>query len=222
MISPNAGKVLLGADGSPLRGASGKIVIADNLYPMVPIQQQLLFNRGIELAIMPDNAVVDIWDEAWNEVEYWGQPGIYFGPWDDPTDSSAWQVALQTTFTIGEGITDYIDWPRVKKLTQRIIVTTTNGPEILRVTTSQDNASLPTGFTIRDDWTLVADLYGGNPSATLTLEWVIDGVKPDSIEFAVAYTNADTNVYSFVSGTVRGSALDSHADPVRVVYNLAT
>jgi hypothetical protein len=33
MISPNAGKVLLGADGNPLRGAAGGIVLADNLYP---------------------------------------------------------------------------------------------------------------------------------------------------------------------------------------------
>jgi len=33
MISPNAGNVLLGADGSPLMGADGKIVLADNLYP---------------------------------------------------------------------------------------------------------------------------------------------------------------------------------------------
>ena len=31
--STNAGKVMLGADGCPLRGHDGKIVLADNLYP---------------------------------------------------------------------------------------------------------------------------------------------------------------------------------------------
>ena len=203
------GKVVIGTDGKFLRSPDGEIVLADNLYPMVPIQQQHLFNRYIGGVERPDYAATKIWDEAWSEVSNYQTPMVYWWSFSTPNYSSARQVARQTTFEIGEGITDYIDWPRVKKLTQRLVVGNSSYP-LLRVTTAMDSASIPTGFAIRDSWTFVANT-GYTLGTIITLEWVIDGVKPTSVEFAVAY-EADTS-----NPSAGGSAT---ADPVRVVYNL--
>ena len=205
------GKVLRSTNGSFLRSPDGKIVLADDLYPMVPIQQVLFFDRYTGQIYPPDYATAEVWDLDWVERSTSNSAMLNWWDFIPPNYSTARQVAQQTTFDIGEGITDYIDWPRVKKLTQRLVVGNSSYP-LVRVTSAINTGTLPSGFTIRDSWTFVANT-GFTRGTIVTVEWVIDGVKPTSVEFAMAY-EAQTGNY-FAGANVS-------ADPVRVVYNLAS
>jgi len=210
MISPNAGKVLLNADGNPLLGAAGKIVLADNLYPMVPIQQPYYFYRVTGQIYLPDYAAPLIWTLPWSSASGASQPSLSWWAYTTPNYSFARQTVVQTSFEDS----DNIDWPRVKKITQVVRTFNINGSyaPTLRITKAINIDSVPSGYGVRDDWTLVQDLgYSGN--VDIKIEWIIDGVKPDNIAYAVAYTAEGNFPYDALGGNTRY--------PARVVYNLA-
>jgi hypothetical protein len=213
MISPNNGKVLLGADGNPLRGASGKIVLADNLYPMVPTQQNLYYIRSLEYPPFDRTcASSNVWNEAWSSsssVPFGYYRGYYAG-------SKAVHGVHQITF---EG--NNIDWPRVKSL--NTIVHWDCGvyyPNFVRIrlTCSKDNASMPSGKTIKNDWPTMAnhDAFGAAPR-NVKINWEINGVEPDSVEIGVMF-DLETCPFGF---STTFNLTYSHPNPVRVVYNLA-
>ena len=217
MISPNAGKVLLGADGSPLRGADGKIVLADNLYPMVPTQTTSCYLRESYIAALPPPcAAADVWTAAWSENNGNLPSGhcVY-----SMGSRSTWvrQAIIQTSTSEGA-----IDWSRVKKLTQTIRYAHLNytAGYAARITSSKNNSTLPTDTSIRDSWDLCAAIPANTnityPGTPLNLQWIIDGVRPDSVEFSMSY---DTDVCAIP--TVSTNLIFWEINPVRVVYNLA-
>jgi hypothetical protein len=215
MISPNNGKVLLGADGNPLLGAAGKIVLADALYPMVPLQSTTAYRRHVYIASAPPPcAAEDVWDAAWYAHSTWN---IGYCDYDISVYGTYVHQALIQTLIDPDST---IDWPRVKKLTQQIRYAHLNyvAGYSARITASQDNATLPEDASIRDSWSLGAAISSEitYPGTTLTLQWIIDGVRPDSVEFAIMF---DTDVCA--SPTVATNISIYDISPVRVVYNLA-
>jgi hypothetical protein len=214
MSSPNAGKVLLGADGNLLLGAAGKVVLADDLYPMVPTQQDLYFYRTTGKIYLPDYAAPLVWALPWSSASGANAPSITWWAFSTPNYSGATQTVCQTTFDIAEGDTDPIDWPRVKKITQVVRTFNINGSyaPTLRITKAINISSVPDSYGIRDDWTLVQDLGYQGSYVDIKIEWVIDGVKPDNIAYALAYTAEGNIPYNANGGNTRY--------PVRVVYNL--
>jgi hypothetical protein len=204
------GKVLIGTDGKLLRSPDGEIVIADNLYPMVPIQQPYYFRRVTGRIYLPDYAAPLIWTLPWSSISGVASPSVSWWSFTTPNYSYASQAVVQTTFEDS----DNIDWPRVKKITQ--IVRTSNVwssySTDLRISKVINISSVPGSYGIRDDWALVGDLGYRDSYIDIKMEWVIDGVKPDNIAYALAYTVDGNNPYN---------ASGSHFRyPARVVYNL--
>jgi hypothetical protein len=216
MISPNAGKVLLGADGNPLLGAAGKIVLADSLYPMVPTQTLVKYKREVYVdGLPPPCAAEDVWTSSWITNSSWA-----FGHcWYDMSKYGTLvrQAIIQTSLSEGA-----IDWSRVKKLTQTIRYYHLNytAGYAARITSSKNNSTLPEDTSIRDSWELCATIPANtqitSPGLTLELQWIIDGVRPDSVEFSISY---DTDVCA--SSTIATNIFVGVIQPVRVVYNLA-
>ena len=196
----SAGKVMLGPGGNPLLSADGKIVLADDLYPMVPTQSYIWGYRG--------GTVPGQWDADWETYELGFEPSAnyYFGTGADHTAIS---------IPIG---TNTIDWARVKKITWKIDAIYFDIPAGLtvKVTKSKNNSTFPAGKAIRDDWDTVAT-YTEFTEGPLTIEWDIDGVEPTSLEFALMFTD-DVGV-----SEGEGLALTTNLNPqARIVYNLAT
>ena len=206
----DAGKVLVDANGDFILGVGG-VVLADDTYPMVPTQQAQYYYRSTGNVFQPDYAARVIWTQTW--APYPSSIGV--GLFSQSNYTLARQSVVQVKFDIAEGETDPIDWPRVKKLTQVIYTSNNNSSydEVLRVSSAMNISSIPGNYGIRDDWTLVQDLGGGSFFA-VKIEWVIDGVKPDNVAYAFAYTAEDDLPFTCTSGQFRF--------PVRVVYNLAT
>jgi hypothetical protein len=214
----SAGKVMLGTDGNPLLSADGKIVLADDLYPMVPTQQSDIYYRE---SSREDNvcSATEVWSVDWS-TPWEGFGSASYRMSDTWTITS--QSVLQTKFAGNS-----IDWARVKKLTQSIYIFAYNYGETVwygRLTASKNNDVIPVGYTIRDTWdtkfTYVSD---GVPASTIfqgwvTVEWEINGVEPDSVECAVMLDDT-TCSSSFFAGRIDSSVFG--AGPIRVVYNLA-
>jgi hypothetical protein len=212
----DAGKVLIGADGSLLRSPDGKVLIADALYPMVPLQSTTAYRRhGYVASAPPPCAAEDVWDAAWYAHSTWTTGYCRYSMSDYST--YVHQALIQTLIDPDSTI----DWPRVKKLTQQIRYAHLNyvSGYSARITSSQDNSTLPEDTSISDSWSLGAAISSEitYPGTTLTLQWIIDGVRPDSVEFAIMF---DTDVCASPTVDINIALYD--ISPVRVVYNLAT
>jgi hypothetical protein len=211
------GKVLRSTNGSFLRSPDGKIVLADDLYPMVPTQQSVIYYRESNR-----------YDSVCAATEVWGVDWSILVPGSLKTfasknyrSSSTWtttaQSLLQTKF-----VGNNIDWPRVKKLTQRIFIYAYDFSGSVgsgRVTVSQDNDVLPVSDAIRDTWDTQFAYSSSGFQGWVTVEWEINGVEPDSVECAVMFDNATCATSNYAG------RIDSNQNvpgPVRVVYNLAS
>ena len=210
MISPNAGKVLLGADGNPLLGAAGKIVLADSLYPMVPTQTVNQYSRTINTSGCPSS---EIWSVSWAPRTV--------TPWIFTEKSRFYNGGVEETQCIQQFILENdsaIDWLRVKKLTcsgvtYRYSAYVTWVP---RITKSKNNSSFSADQAIRNSWDAVSNVPPG--VYPLSVEWVIDGVKPDSLEVALFFNEITCGN---IDRTYRYDGPSAYLQPVRVVYNLA-
>ncbi len=205
---------MLGTDGNPLLSANGNIVLADDLYPMVPTQQVVGYTRVAEL-VKPECAAVAIWDAVWGDAGV-GYALTEYNAVDD--NSYASQGVMQVTFD-----NNSIDWSRVRKLT--LVVSLSggfSGGTSGRITVSKNNVTPPTGKTIRDTWeTLFSFAESFNPILR-TLEWEINGVQPDSLEVAVCIDDDTCPSEDKSAALVASIQRPFTLEPVRIVYNLAT
>jgi hypothetical protein len=208
----SAGKVMLGTDGNPLLSADGKIVLADDLYPMTSG-----LGTSNEFARYKENssgcALTDIWSRSFGDPIGWGAAfsGVSGGT------SAAYHYVMQ--YILPEGS---VDWARVKKIKVPVSLSWSSfddPPATMRITSSKNNSTIPSNTDIRDVWDVAADfseLWEG--SREIEVEWIIDGVKPDSIEIAMMPI-ADTCA---VSGYSFLGLADYVPHLLRIVYNLAT
>ena len=217
----SAGKVMLGTDGNPLRSADGKIVLADDLYPMVPVFTVQRFYR----AFLYDEGVCpasEIWEMVWNNAIDADYDGAYLSV-DSTANGFCWQNVTQ--ITIGANT---IDWARVKgvycdrTLLDMSVAGDTAGWN-LKTTTAKNTGTIPTGTTIRDSWDVSNTIDMNTPVATTRVKWDIDGVEPTTLEFAEFI---DISTCGQVGGAFYlvyspSEAPYSNAQP-RLIYNLAT
>ena len=205
----SAGKVMLGTDGNPLRSADGKIVLADDLYPMVPTQQVVGYGRTVLGS--SGCAASSIWSTAWGELTTF-VAGYYLKitPY-----TYAWQSGIQIKFN-----GNAIDWARVKKITLSVTpFISFDTAEVMagRITKSMNNSEFPAGTVIRDDWETV---YTTSDTGPLLIEWDVNGVEPTSLEVAVCLDGDTCPVFG---KTIFALNDDGGSGPsVRIVYNLAT
>ncbi len=215
----SAGKVMLGTDGNPLRSADGKIVLADDLYPMVPNHTVTRYSRLVEY----DDGVCsasDIWGRSWFVDDGTNSTiGGFFGAdlrVDDATNGYCWQGVTQ--ITIG---TNAIDWARVKSI--KVKVDWAWFPDLkkagwdCKVTRAMNTGSLPEDTSIRDSWTAVQTFTSATADGTLYVEFPINGVEPTSLEIAFFIdisTCGDTGEVLFYH--------TSGPQSPRLIYNLAT
>jgi hypothetical protein len=202
----SAGKVMMGTDGNPLLSADGKIVLADDLYPMVP---NLSFRSFWRESTISGQWTAD-WESEDGEASIWSM--YYTG---DGADTARNMVY---SFMIGS---NSIDWARVAKMVFRIDAVGYNwwtSGLITKITNSKDNSTMPSGRAIRDDWNLVAT-YTDDVVSSLDVVWDISGVEPSSLEFAVSMEAEPETApvwaefFTFNWGW---------APKPRIVYNLAT
>ena len=204
---------MLGTDGNPLRSADGKIVLADELYPVR--QTWNLQEYGRYKYNASGCALTDIWSlDFGTPTPFFA--GALYGVY--PSYSEAFHYVMQYSTTED----DYIDWARVKKIKLPILLswsdTSDLSPPNFRVTRSTNNSTIPSGTTIRDSWSLVSDFNqtweGGQETV---IEWDVNGIKPDSIEIAIMPTadTCATNGYNLIG-------LFDYPGPIQIVYNLAT
>ena len=201
-----AGQIMRGTTGLHVRSTAGMIVRADDLYPMVPTQQLLYWYRQASVD-EPGCASADVWSNSWLLTTLAWSANVRRTSYSSPATTYARQHVRQTTFD-GES---NVDWTRVKKITKRLDARRAGSNYSCRVTQSINCGSIPGGSTIRDDW----DLVIRNPYQYITLEWVIDGVKPASVEYAVCFETESCAWYDY-NDTL--SIFDE--GPIRVVYNL--
>jgi hypothetical protein len=215
------GKVLRSTNGSFLRSPDGKIVLADDLYPMVPTQQGAGYNRGAGYYPYQEGcASSDVWSVGWSsDGEYPNRYPAQFFNRPSTGSRGSYQTIRQTKF-----VDNTIDWSRVEKCTQLIYIWAYSwqGTVTARITTSKNNSTLPTGTTIRDTWTTARTFTANEsqPSAyNILLEWSIDGVEPTSLEYAAMF-DPDTCPTGTQTGVFDNQ--QNYPKPVRVVYNLAS
>ncbi len=199
----SAGKVMLGTDGNPLLSADGKIVLADDLYPMVPTQQVVKYLRQAE---GPPCAATAVWGVEWSVVDLPVMLANYFAY--ENGYSLARQMVLQVKF---DG--NSIDWPRVKKITVAIGLNHSRDEYAapVRVTKAMNTGTLPTDKTIRDTWETVFT----NVDTGGLVEWIVDGVEPESLEIAYMCDLDTCPLDLYLDGYLSNN-------PFRIVYNLAT
>jgi hypothetical protein len=115
-MSANAGKVMLGADGYVLRGHDGKIVLADNLYPMHAAYTASASYRKAQTYLGGTIAQNPIWGATWESSGADGAGSQVVtrmsresvgGP-IDASSWNSWQRATKYTMT-------GIEWNRVNK-----------------------------------------------------------------------------------------------------------
>jgi hypothetical protein len=214
----DANKAMIDASGRLIRGATHPYVIADDLYPMVPTQQDAFYGREKYTYPVVSCCLSDIWDVAWADpvesLDYYATCYNTYFPIPGAWYSGARQNVVSTTFTGSE-----IDWARVKKLTRTIVVSAGNfiGSAAARFTVSKNNSTPPTGKTIRDTWGTLFSYTADQDIHYKTLEWDINGVEPDSVEAALCFDND-----ACPSEDIRGDVGVLFFEPVRIVYNLAT
>jgi len=203
----DAGKVLVGTDGNPLLSADGKIMIADNLYPIVPTQQRVSWWR--DLLSYSSCAAYDVWATDWTS----NPNNSLYASYQNNTGTFTVSIQMLYQFKFaGSGI----DWTRVKKLTLPINLLLTGDAQNGRITKSINNTSLPSGKTVRDSWDTV---FTTADTGEHIVEWEINGVEPTSLEIAIMFDGE--------SCTLSGASLfelntGSGTPDIRIVYNLAT
>ena len=208
----DAGKSMIDASGRLIRGATHPYVLADDLYPMVPTQDVLIYMRNT--GISGSCAATSVWGQAW--TSYGGDPGYYMYIFTVRYNNGQTQVQqLCEQITLGE---DSIEWTRVKKLYTTIHHSKYGGSTVFdsRITKSKNTETLPSLKVIRDDWDVVA-LITEHGDSEYRVEWDVNGVKPTSLEIAFMF-DQDT----CPTGGMYGAGSNYSRDAIRVIYNLAT
>jgi hypothetical protein len=213
----DAGKVLIDANGDFIRGVGG-VVLADDLYPMVPNHTVKRYSRKV----VNDDAVCpasEIWSKSWFEDDGTDPDiGIYFGGYLNVIDSThgfCFQGVIQ--ITIAENT---IEWTRVKSIKVQVdwewFLTLKKAGWDCKVTRAMNTGAIPANTNIRDTWTLVETLTSAADDGTFYMEFPTNGVEPTSLEIAF--------FIDISSCSATGEALcfvyEQHAP--RIIYNLAT
>lgn len=215
----DAGKVLIGTDGNPLLSADGKIVLADDTYPIKAMLKQAAYTSYDRfLAVSsPACASSDIWSNSWDLISSFGH--IYFYYTEDGADS----LVEQSVSIIS--LAEYtIDWARVKRVEVSFLL---QEPAVIptgltvRVTTSKGVTSAPSGTDIRDTWTLLSDYTLTAPSE-IVVKWDTNGVDPGELAVAMMVT-ADTCAIGS-QAVYANYYVNNGTTPffARLIYNLAT
>jgi hypothetical protein len=217
----DAGKVLIGTDGNPLRSADGKIVLADDLYPMtVSIDSVDFFWRAVYNATTSCPAT-DAWSLSWVSTPEGGAYGAY-ADITGALSGTYWQAVAKITLAPNS-----IDWARVKKIQLPMEFQwgaragDTDGWEA-KITTAADAGTIPSGYGVLDSWYLSNTFAVGDPSSweEKKIEWEINGVEPTYLFFA-SFIDIDT------CGQIGKARFDvqepsSTWSAPRLIYNLAT
>jgi hypothetical protein len=216
----SAGKVMLGTDGNPLRSADGKIVLADDLYPMwlnPSLATHGRYNIGYDEVLTCPAA--DVWNELWA-----GQ-GVdaNFGMGAYGTGEYSWvqQHGIILTFSDSG-----VDWSRTKAVKIGLDIATGNFPAgmTLRITASKNitDGVMPAGKSVRDDWTTIKT-YTSTTEESFSFTIDTNGTQPDTVGIAAVW-DVDTCPLSPGGGweyfECYGYLVASL--PVQVIYNLAT
>lgn len=159
----DTGKVMIGTDGNPLRGADGKIVLADVKYPIIllaPIKSTAYWSRSVlEVSHTADSIWGTSWSEGYDIVRRLHYPSSYTGSLSTHTIA---KYSLQWLASSG----DTVPWTRTVPLKLSIKVTATNlslssddwaNPENLSLRVwysfaSQDDPAGHEEIWDRDDW----------------------------------------------------------------------
>jgi hypothetical protein len=210
MSNQNEGKVLLGTDGNPLLSADGKIVLAsDSTYQSRQVWPYTDYRR-LRSSTLPADAIADIWGGAWGTSGTTGAQHTV----SSPTVIARHWVRQYTPPSI-----DNVDWARVKKISYQLYLSWSRKVSVppMAVTKSQGNSTIPTNTDIRDVWDVAASFDTAWTGGQLTkVEWIVDGVRPDSVEFAVIPTSTSCGTYD---GALTWYTNITYLD---IVYNLAT
>jgi hypothetical protein len=187
--------------------ADGKIVLADDLYPMT-IQHTNGYFRGAELYNDSEEpcAATAIWNYAWNDAGYNLSLENSISVEEGFSVSLAQQTVVQVAFSGSS-----IDWARVKKLTVNVSLSFSGDSAPARVTKAMNSSTIPSDKTIRDTWEKVFD----ETDTSGVIEWEINGVEPTSVEIAFMFDAETCPLYT------SASYFTIVCSPVHIIYNLA-
>jgi hypothetical protein len=229
----DAGKVMIGTDGNPLLSADGKIVLADDLYPMwlsPAVTEYARFADGDDLSPPNSCPAADVWSASWGSTGYGGLGTWFFGiSADDSPGETSWVQQKGIVLTFG---TDNIDWSRTKAIKIRMTVDGQSPSGLsVKVTTAKNitDGIMPSGDTIRDSWTLAGTYQNDFGSQTLEITHDTGGVKPDNVGIAAFFDVSTcplggeygTEYYEIYNSILAGSQLDPPIPTIQVIYNLA-
>jgi len=208
----SAGKVMLGPDGNPLLSADGKIVLADDLYPISLAHTYDPFFRRVDY-VYPGCAIT----EQWN-VDFGASMSNELQAYYIVNSEQSTGVNCAARYNISENT---IDWARVAKVEVFGTLFATAWiawPEGLtcKITQSKNNNPIPNGSTVKDSWDTAATFTAAGVYP-VKVSWDVNGVEPTSLEIALMF-DADTCALEsdlYVQYNPSGVG-------VRIVYNLAT
>jgi hypothetical protein len=226
----NAGKVLLGADGNPLIGHDGKVVLADDLYKMraTATGPTEYVRRTSYYDATPPCAINDVWDETWRSPTgtEGGAASVLY------VDASPGNDAIQSVDVYGFENAN-IDFDRVASLTVRVRVRSYlgnpslypgngNGAVYIGIAASApsgDAAPWEDGGSLADGWSSLTTIDFSAQTTQEEYEYhdvtvpVVSGV-PQTLSIAAAFE-------PFGCGDDVSQILQPTITQVSVVYNLA-
>ena len=228
----DTGKVLIGTDGSPLRGADGSIVVADVDYLIYPYRESDGgWGRYCQVVSTVSATVSPIWGIDWRN----GWTQIAFRKLAISETHYRWSVS-HTVERYKYRNTALIPWTRVASLKQDWKITgdpkysgDNTGPVYFNYYFGTKNATLPSGSNEPWDgtgWTLIASVtpYGSAYGAVLasgTLDLPLDGGPFYIANFPTDYAGIVIGDDSLRT-VVHQDATFSFTAFERLVYNLAT
>lgn len=239
-MSANAGKVMLGADGCVLRGHDGKIVLADNLYPMHASPSYVEWYRSYSRSVGYDEPPIDngVWEETWidgystsglvilNHIAWYYQDGTHF--------LIRWNAdQLVRKYTLSG-----VDWPRVAKMKVSYLFQSwcsSGYPIPYKWYWGINNATAPSGSNAPWEgtgWTLLANVTATSPTA---YDYgVIDVTGCNGTFWLAGFADVTTSPFNPAPGVRRFNSTCEHSfgqnyygtpyPPLifDIVYNLAT
>lgn len=250
--SANAGKVMLGADGCVLRGHDGKIVLADDIYPMRPrfagsyyVRQAIhSWDDGVKL----ENPV---WGATWSHVEsslpenFAPLPGSYsplrYGQLYYPSvglEATVWNA----TQHVARWDFSEVDMNRVAKIRISNLVWSVSREELnipFKFYYASAGATLPSGTNAPwsgTGWTLLTSTVG---TTRENKYYEVIEIEPTSSFLFAAFPDIADRADMLAAGYPADGDWDAHADADRdfggeyggitypsvygaITYNLAT
>jgi hypothetical protein len=226
----DAGKVLLGTDGNPLLSADGKIVFADDLYPMWFNPSLALYGRraeGYDMAPPNSCPAADVWNAEW----FAGTDAETL--FEINTNGAGESSYVQHTGMILTFPDNDVVWSRTKAVKIGLNIDVVNGSFptgmtlLITAALNPTDGIMPDGVTVRDSWT-TAKTYTAAPDEAFWITIDTGGVKPDTIGIAAVWDVETCSLFSVTGVTALTGQLYANqqkAQPTltcQAVYNLAT